>query len=203
MNVLGTRATAEMLNLRTPVDPALLSKLATGPEAAFALTQCRSDILADALVIQLNQLDKTNIATDDQAWSDAVKRTQALVAHTERCAPGNGDLWLRDAMLIRAVAEEPDAIVKRLALSANLTSSYMPVVQTRVALWASLQPASQEAGKDVIDDDLRIMVFYFPPYQTAAMIKSLPDHLRKRAMSFVPLAPQEHRLRLETALAAS
>jgi hypothetical protein len=203
LETLGTRAAAQRLNLGEPLTAASIEALAAGPEFDHALGQCRSSVLDHALVIQLNRLDNINRATDDDGWQKAIGRTQQLVEKSERCKPGDGNLWLRDAMLVRAVAEVPEAVAMRLALSSNLIPTYMPVVQVRVAQWALSNPDTQAAGQDTIESDLRTMVLYFPPYQTAAIINSLPEPMKSKALSFIPLTSPARRERLLLALSQS
>lgn len=184
-----TREVVERLNQGEPVTAALIDSLANGSEFAASLQQCRSDVLDAALTIQLNHLDGVNRAVDDERWQDAMAKALSLVEHAERCTPGDGNLWLRDAMLVHAVAEQPAAIVQRLELSANLIPNYMPVVLTRLGFLSSTTADTQAASTRLLDDDLRMMVFYLPPYRTAPFLKSLPDAMRSRAMAMVPQAP--------------
>ena len=203
LQTLGTRTAAQRLNLGEALAAGSIGALAAGSEFDRALDQCRSNILDPALVIQLNSLDSINRATDDEGWQTAMGRAQQLVEKSERCKPADGNIWLRDAMLVRAVAEVPEAIAMRLALSSNLIPNYMPVVQVRVALWAQSTPATQAAGQETIERDLRTLVFYFPPYQAAAIINALPEPMKSQALSFVSLAAPAHRERLLTALSQS
>lgn len=196
---LSTREVAERLNRGESVSPALIGTLATGGEFSASMLQCRSDILNAALAIQLHNLDGVNRAVDDARWQDSMANAQTLVEHAERCTPADGDLWLRDAMLVRAVAEQPAAIVKRLELSANLIPNYMPVVVARIGLMSAASPETQAAGASLLDDDLRIMVFYFPPYRIVPILKSLPPDVKARAMALVPLAPASQREYLQKA----
>lgn len=203
LETLGTREAAQKLNLGEALTIGSLEALAAGPEFERALGQCRSNILDPALVVQLNSLDHINRATDDDRWQKAMGRAQQLVEKTERCKPADGNLWLRDAMLVRAVAEVPDAIAIRLALSSNLTPNYMPVVQVRIALWAQSRPDTQALGQQTIESDLRTLVLYFPPYQTATIVNALPEPMKSMALSFVPFAAPAHRERLLKALSQS
>jgi hypothetical protein len=186
---LGTREVVERLNQGETVTPALIDSLTNGSEFAASLKLCRSNVLEAALTIQLNHLDGVNRAVDDERWQDAMAKALSLVEHAERCTPGDGNLWLRDAMLVRAVAEQPAAIVQRLELSANLIPNYMPVVLTRLGFLSSTTAETQAAGSSLLDDDLRVTVFYLPPYRTAPFLKSLPDVVRSRAIAIVPQAP--------------
>jgi hypothetical protein len=197
---LGTREAAERLNLGETISNALVETLSSGHEYRAALENCRSDILDAAVILQLRHIDNVNRATDDTRWQEAMERAQTFVTHALGCNPADGNLWLRDAMLVHGVAEQPEAVVKRLALSADLVSSYLPVVQARIALWSVLSPATQELGKDLMDNDLRIMVFYFPPYQTAAILKAAPDLLKSRALAYIPMLPEDRKSRLLKAI---
>lgn len=201
LETLGTRDAAQRLNLGDPLTAGSVEALSVGPEFAYALGQCRSNILEPALVVQLTNLDTINRATDDDRWQNAMARAQQLVAHSERCKPADGDLWLRDAMLVRAVAEVPEAIAMRLALSSDLTPTYMPVAQVRIAFWSATSPETQAAGKNTIKSDLSTMVLYFPPYQSAAIVKGLSEPMKSEALSYVSLASPSHRERLLAALA--
>lgn len=201
LETLGTRQAAQRLNVGDPVTAESIEALSAGPEFRSALSQCSSYILEPALVVQLTNLDSINRATDDDRWQYAMARAQQLVAHSERCKPADGDLWLRDAMLVRAVAEVPEAIALRLALSSNLSPTYMPVAQVRVALWSASSLETQAAGKNAIESDLSTLALYFPPYQAAAIINALSEPMKSQALSYVSLASPAHRERLLAALA--
>ncbi len=176
-----------------PVAPADIERVAeTMPHVAL-LETCRSDLLQNALRIELPYLDMLDPDGDYERWSNAMLSGEALIEHIKKCNPGNGDIWLREAMMTQVIAEEPQRIADNMLMATALLPSWQPALIARLNLWNRLSEKSLDYARSSLMQDLVIMVSYFPPKEVQALNEVASDPLRPYLDEALVLLPPDKR----------
>ena len=166
----SVRAIETRLELRQAVT---IGQLASAAELALgtAARDCRSNILRPALAVSLYNLNRFNQAVDYDAWAAAHADEQAFIAAMIRCRPVDGNAWLRDALVTRAIAEDPVSLKAKMTLASQLMPYEETQVSARLFLWKRLSPYALSVCADLARADVRAVLLY----GTQSMKKSLME----------------------------
>jgi len=123
-------------------------------------TDCRSDLLRPALTIVMVHLNATNSARDYQGWATAHRDAEKFLARMIRCLPADGNAWLREALVSRAIAEDADGLKQKLVVARRLMPYEAPQVRARLSLWKTLSPYALSASENLARADIRATLVY-------------------------------------------
>lgn len=132
---------------------------------------CRSTVIRSALSIALADLDLQNSSRDYDGWAASFGRTEKFLKHAISCAPTDGNLWVRLAMVERAIAERPDSLAAILNQSAWLAPAEIQSIRARFFLWKDLSKDTLALTDDALQSDLRTLLNYGQPAVTARTIQ--------------------------------
>jgi len=121
---------------------------------------CRSDILRPALTVVLFHLDRTNQAVDYEKWASAHGAAENFLSSMIRCMPSDGNVWLREAVVSRAIAEDPTSLKQKMAMSNKLMPYEAPQVFARLAIWKRISPFALAACEGQARSDIRTALVY-------------------------------------------
>jgi hypothetical protein len=150
------RTVAERLEAGRSLEPAYLAARASDVLAATDRAGCRSGILRPGLSVVLHNAAATNQARDYDGWVKAHTIAQDYLAAMARCLPSDGNLWLREALVDRAIAEDPADLVRRMALATRLAPSEDHQILARIHFWKTASPQTLAAGQALASQDLRV-----------------------------------------------
>jgi len=175
-----------------PISSAAVTKLANGPEMQNLRLTCRTDILRYGLWTYMVALDIANSGTDNDSKRQLLADAGAFVAHMERCSPANGQVWLRDAMLLHASNKmDMNIFLSKAMLSTDLAPNSGFEIAARINLWNSLSPQELEKVSDLAIRDLAVGLAYYEKADARKLLLSPPDNLKPllpKALSSVPQA---------------
>lgn len=170
------RTIAERVETGRTVDQASLSAEATRILATQTRAGCRSGILRPGLSVILHDAANMNQASDYDSWSHAHGQARDYMTAMEHCLPSDGNLWLRDALVDRAVAEDPAQLVRKMRLAARLAPFEDHQVLARLHFWKTASPQTLAAGQALARTDLSIALRYGSDALKAAITEEMsPD----------------------------
>jgi hypothetical protein len=122
--------------------------------------QCRSDLLRPALTVVLTNLDRMNQVRDYDGWAGAIRASQAYLFTMERCLPSDGNVWLRDALVSRAVAEDPESLRAKLTVARALMPYESAQLFARLFIWKKLSPLALSQSESLARSDVLATLLY-------------------------------------------
>ena len=185
INLLGER-----INFLEPVSRAVVRNYAETGVYSGVKDICRSNILKNALIIQLAALDEIDAKTEAVLWKAALEKTLDLTQHIERCDPGYSDVWLRDAMIGNALGKEPKYVIDRIGMSLNLNPNNQSEIDARLSFWFALPQAIALSAEPLIKQDLTTLLLHLNVTLAKSLLSALPNHLKpalENAASIVTL----------------
>ncbi|MDB5525920.1 MAG: conserved hypothetical exported protein [Rhizobium sp.] len=130
---------------------------------------CRSDILRPALTIVLYDLGRANRVSDYDGWVKANMATLAYLNSMIRCLPADGNVWLRDVLVSRAIAENPQSLHDKMAVSRALMPYEGPQLFARLFLWKRISPLALATSEDLARADISTVLLHGGDKLNAAM----------------------------------
>lgn len=121
---------------------------------------CRSDILRPALSVVLYNLNSTNQARDYKRWAATQEASAAFITSMIRCLPNDGNVWLREALMSKAVAEDPESLRQKMSIARALMPYEAPQMLARLYFWKHLSPLALSMSSDLTMDDIRDTLLY-------------------------------------------
>jgi hypothetical protein len=170
-------AARQLEKSRTSYSVPQLDQLVSSGGMGLAMRTCRSDILRPALTIHLVSASMQDVGSDFEGWSRAIAHAQAFVRHMARCMPSEGNVWVRDSMLSRAIAENPKELSAKIAISAALNPNEQVQLEARLALWKKLTPTTLEAAADVLTADVSAILNYGDQRLLKQLLENTPASL--------------------------
>ena len=132
---------------------------------------CRSDILRPALSVVLYNLNSTNQARDYKRWAATQEASEAFMASMIRCLPNDGNVWLREALMSKAVAENPASLYQKMTIARALMPYESQQMFARLYFWKHLSPLALSTTSDLATADIRDTLLY----GDKELKKTLPD----------------------------
>lgn len=145
---------ARHLETGSPVNRGTVTRLAGVADAVVSGGYCRSDIVRAGLTVKLAELDQRNSYHDYDAWAGALAAAENYLRHAIGCRPTDGNLWLRLAMVRRAVAEQPTEIAFLMQQSVYYAPAEQAVLVGRFAVWNDAAAGTLEAARSAVETDL-------------------------------------------------
>jgi hypothetical protein len=164
------RNMSEDLIMRRNLTATQVHDAAASPEIDLAVRSCRSDLLDEALSVVLADLNQVNQVADYDEWAKTHGRSQKFLQGMLRCLPMNGNAWIRDAMVSRAIAENPAELKDKLELASQLTPFERQLIVARLSLWKRLSPRALALSAPLIQGDIVSVL----RYGTDPVVKALP-----------------------------
>lgn len=147
-------AVAQRLDLKQSITiDQIATAAAQTTDPAFS-HHCRSDILRPGLTVMLHNLGRMNQAIDYDAWVDANAATQAYLGMMIRCLPADGNVRLREALVSRAIAEDPESLRQKMSGARALMPYEAQQVLARLSLWKRLSPLALAASEPLARADI-------------------------------------------------
>ncbi|WP_137154512.1 hypothetical protein [Rhizobium sp. FKL33] len=170
-------AARELEKSRTSYSASQLDQLVLSDGMALAMETCRSDVLRPALSVQLVSASMRDVGADFDGWSRSMGQAQSLVRHMARCMPSEGNVWVRDSLLSRAIAENPTELADKIAINVALSPNEAIQLQARLALWKKLTPTTLEAAQDVMTADVSTILNYGDQRLLKPLLENTPVSL--------------------------
>jgi hypothetical protein len=164
-----------LMERRQPVSEAAISDYAGILD--LPLASCRSDI-ADAGISVLQR----NIALElsgmnGPARHHAMRRMEDLLGNALACAPTDGDLWARLAIVRWYLGGSADEQLSLMTLSQVYSPSDLAVVARRLRHWRQVTPRMAVLAQDLVRADIRKVLLHAPPRRAMAMLRTFPPNL--------------------------
>lgn len=121
---------------------------------------CRSDILRPGLVVMLAELGQKNQVANYDAWVHANAATEAYLTAMIRCTPADGNVWLRDALVSRVIAEDAKSLRDKMTVARALMPYESKQVFARLYLWKRLSPLALKTSEDLARGDIWTTLLY-------------------------------------------
>jgi hypothetical protein len=140
-----------------------ISQVATAADIVLtksASHHCRSDILRPAVFVAMYNLNRTNQAKDYDQWASLHGESQSYLATVVRCTPANGNVWLRDAFVERAISEDPTSLRRKMLMASQLMPYEEQQVLARLSLWKRLSGHALSECDDLARADIRAVLLY-------------------------------------------
>ena len=188
---------ADLLHLSEVIKPTdrnaavLVSDYAGKAEEIVERRSCRSDIVNAGLGFVLADLDLQNSVTDFDAWTSSLERADRYIQHALSCSPGDGNLWVRLALVRRAGGENPQELAALLAQSALLFPAEIDALSARFVLWRSVSQETLDLAATTADTDLRTVLLYLRPTTVRSMLENSSPQLKARVSAMLPIVPPE------------
>lgn len=186
-------AARQLEKSRTSYTPAQLDELTASDGMAVALETCRSDILRPALSVQLVSAAVRDPGADFDGWSKAMDGAQKFASHMARCMPSEGNAWVREALLSRAIAEAPGELSEKIAVAAALSPYEYTQLQARLVFWSKASPATLKASQDTLTADLGTILTYGDDRLLKPLLVNTPETLNKVLDQEVARLPDDRR----------
>ena len=151
---------ARHLETGSPVSRATVTRLAGVADEVVSGGYCRTDIVRAGLTVKLAELDQRNSYHDYEAWAGALATTENYLRHAIGCRPTDGNLWLRLAMVRRAVAEQPSEIAFLMQQSVYYAPAEQGVLVGRFTVWKDAAASTLEAARSAVETDLATVLRY-------------------------------------------
>ncbi|MCA1969440.1 MAG: hypothetical protein LDL42_09935 [Rhizobium sp.] len=145
---------ARHLETGTPVSRGTVTGLAGVADEVVSGGHCRADIVRAGLTVKLAELDQRNSYHDYDAWAGALAAAENYLRHAIGCRPTDGNLWLRFAMVRRAVAEQLTEIAFLMQQSVYYAPAEQGVLVGRFAVWNDAAATTLEAARSAVETDL-------------------------------------------------
>lgn len=189
----AVRRFARALDAGRPVDDVALAALLAGHMPADRLTSCKAEVLRPSLTVLLAALDRTDRDHAYGDWAARLGETEEQVRHALSCMPGDGNLWLRLAMLRQAGGEVPAEQARLMALSQQLAPAERRMLIGRLAHWNRLSAATLTLAREEAAADLRNGLVYLPARDLQAVLAAPSATMRGLIAETLPLIPEERR----------
>lgn len=118
---------------------------------------CRSDILKAGMRLTLLHIDATSRKQPTEDWTRSLDKGEALARHALSCLPGDGDVWLRLAMIRSLRVALPEETAALLTISQKLSPADANAIRGRLTFWRSLPPATLYLAKKAIENDIAVL----------------------------------------------
>lgn len=151
---------ARHLETGSPVSRGTVTRLAGVADDVVSDGYCRTDIVRAGLTVKLAELDQRNSYHDYDAWAGAIAAAEKYLRHAIGCRPTDGNLWLRLAMVRRAVAEQPTEIAFLMQQSVYYAPAEQGVLVGRFAVWNDAAATTLEAARSAVETDLATVLRY-------------------------------------------
>jgi hypothetical protein len=182
-------------------DPISTSALATVvDEDSQLLVQqtCRSSIQRAAVTLHLAYLQQHDQNLDYTDWSVAAAAADAITAHAVRCMPGEGNVWVRHAMVQQQIAERPAMLSALLNMSAKLSPADIAPITARLSVWQRVSEQTLTLSRIEIADSLGTFLNFARGHDVRRLLKfhsSAFGELLLDAVGNLP-EPRQHEVRL-------
>jgi hypothetical protein len=190
-------AARQLEKSRTAYTEAQLDELVASDGMTLAMQSCRSDILRPALSVQLVSASLRNAGADFDAWSQTMAGAEAFLTHMVRCMPSEGNAWVREAMISRAIAEAPTVLSEKIAIAAALSPNEYIQLQARSAFWLRASQATIDASQDTLSSDLSTILTYGDDRLMTPLLANPPKTLTATLAAEQARLPAERRKRIE------
>jgi len=164
------RNLAADLLMRRNVTALMVHDAAGSREINEAMRTCRSDLLDDALSVILHDLNQTNQVADYDSWARSHARSQIFLQTMIRCQPLNGNAWIREAMVERAIAEDAESLRIKLDTAIQIAPFERQLVVARLSIWKRLSPRALEICAPLAETDIVSVLRYGMDH----IVKDLP-----------------------------
>lgn len=153
-------------------------RIAAATDAIVDRDECRSDLVNAGMTVVLNDLDSRDPVADYDGWSAAIARADRYITHAVHCVPGNGNSWVRLAMVRQAVAENPEELSTLMSRSVWYAPSESGVIASRCVVWRKASEATLRLARPALDHDLILVLSYFPPAAATACLANASEPLK-------------------------
>ena len=137
-----------------------------GNESLFT---CSRELVRSLVSIKLAALDVVYKSGNQSAWKEQLGQAEELLRVGLRCFPGDGNLWLRLAMVEFARAGPTGHAVAMLKLSELTAPSEAWIIAPRIALAGKLLDFGLPDIQEVLEKDVRIFLGYGRPSEVGAL----------------------------------
>lgn len=187
------RSFARALDAGEPVDTAALRALVTGRLPANRLETCNGEVLRASLTVLLADLDRIDRDQAYDAWAERLGQAERQVLHSLTCLPGDGNLWLRLAMLRQAGGEVPQEQASLMALSQQLDPSQERQLVGRLAHWNRLSSATLALSREEAAADVRNGLNYLSVADIRAVLRAPSSAMASIVRETAPLVSAARR----------
>jgi len=197
VSIREARPFVRALDAGRPVDTAALHALVADGLPANRLKTCNGDILRASLTVLLADLDRIDRDRAYDEWAEGIGQAEEQVLHALSCQPGDGNLWLRLAMLRQAGGELPREQASLMALSQQFNPSDGRQLVGRLVHWNRLSPATLALSRDEAAADVRNGLNYLSAADIRTALGTPSPTMAGIIGEILPLLPAERRALLQ------
>lgn len=148
---------AARLDRGEPVVPATVSGATVWAQGVMDDGICQHDFIKSALTVLLTDLDHQDQDRDYEGWARSLDRAEGFARFALGCAPTDGDLWLRLAMVQQAIGEQSQEIARLITFSQLYAPAEGNVIAGRYRLYNRLTPATLSMAANTVAADFVIL----------------------------------------------
>jgi hypothetical protein len=182
---------AAVLDKGLPLDPKTIHHLRTTIASDSSDPSCRADVVHASLLIVLSDLDNQDVNADYDGWAESAAAAEKFLRHAIACLPGDGDLWLRYAMVRFKSGEIPSEQVEMMRMSQTLAPAEGGTVLGRLSHWNRLSAPTLEKAAPLVTSDLQNALLYFASRTLKAPLENLSPQLTPYVADVAHLLPAE------------
>lgn len=169
----------------------LIDRYASEAQAIIGANECRSDIVQAGLAFTMRDLDLQDSTNRYDDWAKAVQRANDYISFALRCNPGDGDLWVRMAMISQAIGEDPRQLSALMDQSALLAPSELSTLRARFSVWFKASPSALATSSDTVGRDIRTLLNFAQARDIKDIMKDAGPNLAPYVLSAAALVPAQ------------
>ena len=178
----GGRATSEVLD-----------RMSEDHSAGRLWDRCDTLTLNARVTVGLAELDLATVTADPIRADRASEAAEAAIRNALRCAPLDGNLWLRLAALDTVRRGPSVRTVEFIRLSHWIAPNEGWIVRRRVDLASRLFESGVRDVQPELRSDIRTLVNFDGPSKMADMFLAAPQSVRPMYREWIELLPQERK----------
>jgi hypothetical protein len=178
----------------------VLDRLHDDEAASWIMRGCDGRSLRALATVRLKELDLAVEMTDGERADRAYEAGEAALYRALRCAPLDGNLWLRLAIVDAARGGPALMTVEFLKLSHWTAPSEASIVRARVAYVSSLREAGIEEIREELRSDIRTLINYDSVRNVAELYVAAPKSVLPIYQEWIALLPEDRRQSLAGAV---
>ncbi len=151
---------------------------ASGDAAAMAREdRCGPFAVRAGTSVLMIGLDRS-VGEDEAPGPEQLQEARAFLRHAVRCSPGDGNLWIRLALVEQALGAAADAQAGLITTAARLAPAEPATLAARIVFWVESDPETRRLARTALRSDLATLLAHAAPGDIVALLTNPPDDVQ-------------------------
>lgn len=191
------RRLAERIDDGASPDPSYFARFEERHDLDGLVASCGGDVAKDVVLIRLSAAEAAIRQGDGEAVEQALSEAAETLRAALRCAPLNGDAWLRLAMVEARRGGVSPEVVDMLRMSYWTTPNEISVMRPRIRFASALYANGIEEIAGELQGDIRGLVLWGHDGELEALVPAAPDAVAPFYEKAARLVSGRRRARIE------